>query len=66
MDPLLKKMNWKEGMKIRVWNVPTELLELIESWEKEGLMASEKAKPDFMLAFVQTPEEVGKYFFANA
>ena len=62
MDPLLKKMNWKEGMKIRVWNVPTELLELVETWKKEGLIASEKEKPDFMLAFVQTEEEVEKYF----
>ncbi len=62
MDPLLKKMNWKEGMKIRIWNVPIDLLELVETWKKEGLMASEKEKPDFMLAFVQTEEEVGKYF----
>lgn len=62
MDPLLKKMNWKEGMKIRVWNVPTELSELVESWEKEGLMASEKENPNFMLAFVQTEEEIEKYF----
>ena len=31
MDPLLKKMNWQEGVKIRVRNVPTELLELVES-----------------------------------
>ncbi len=31
MDPLLKKMNWKEGMKIRVWNIPKELSELVES-----------------------------------
>lgn len=49
-------------MKIRVWNVPSELSELVESWEKEGLMASEKEKPDFMLAFVQTKEEIEKYF----
>lgn len=62
MDPLLKKMNWKEGMKIRVWNVSTELLELVETWKKEGLIASEKEKPGFMLAFVQTEEEVEKYF----
>jgi len=62
MDPLLKKMNWKEGMKIRAWNVPTELSELVESWEKEGLMVAEKEKPGFMLAFVQTEEEVEKYF----
>lgn len=58
MDALLKKMNWKEGMKIRVWNVPTELIELVESWKKESLMVSEGEKPDFLLAFVQTEEEV--------
>lgn len=62
MDSLLKKMNWKEGMKIRVWNVPAELSELVETWEKEGLLASEMEKPDLMLAFVQTEEEVEKYF----
>lgn len=62
MDPLLKKMNWKEGMKIRIWNVPTELSDWAESLEKAGLMASEKEKPNFMLAFVQTEEEVEKYF----
>lgn len=63
MDPLLKKMYWKEGMKIRVWNVPSELLGLIESWKKEGLMSSETEKADFMLAFVQSEEEIEKYFF---
>jgi hypothetical protein len=62
MNPLLKKMNWKEGMKIQVWNIPTELSELVKSWKKEGLMASEKENPDFMLAFVQTEEEIEKYF----
>ncbi len=55
-------MNWKEGMKIRVWNVPTELSKLVESWEKEGLMVPENEKPDFLLAFVQSSEEVEKYF----
>lgn len=62
MDPLLKKMNWKEGMKIRVWNVPTELSEVVKSWEKKGLMATREEKPDFLLAFVQTEEEIEKYF----
>ncbi len=65
MDPLLKKMNWKEGMKIRIWNVPTELSELVESWEKEGLMAYEKEKPDFMLAFVHGARS-REVFFTNA
>lgn len=62
MDPILKKMTWKEGMNIQVWNAPSELDELISSWNKAGL-TNPAAKPDFMLAFVQTEAEVKKYFF---
>ena len=62
MDPILKKMTWKEGMNIQVWNSPQELQELIDRWKRDGLILS-SAKPDFMLAFVQTEEEVKKYFF---
>lgn len=62
MDPTLKKMTWKEGMNIQIWNSPPELLEMISSWKSDGLINSE-ATPDFMLAFVQTEEEVKKYFF---
>ncbi|WP_339880964.1 hypothetical protein [uncultured Algoriphagus sp.] len=62
MDPLLKKMTWKEGMNIQVWNCPQELQELIDSWKRDGLIQP-APKPDFMLAFVQTEEEVKKYFF---
>jgi hypothetical protein len=62
MDPLLKKMTWKEGMNIQVWNTPHDLKELVSFWEKAGLINPE-VKSDFMLAFVQTEEEVKKYFF---
>lgn len=62
MDPILKKMNFKEGMKIRVWNVPTDLESLIETWRKEGWMTGPNEKPNFLLAFVETEEEVGKIF----
>ncbi len=62
MDPVLKKMNFKEGMKIRIWNAPIDLKPLIETWEKEGLMAESNEKPTFLLAFVQTEEEVRKFF----
>lgn len=62
MDQILKKMNFKEGMKIRVWNVPNDLNPMIQSWRKEGLMAGENEKPTFMLAFVKTEAEVRKYF----
>ncbi|RIW17529.1 hypothetical protein D0X99_05680 [Algoriphagus lacus] len=62
MDPILKKMNFKAGMKIGVWNVPTDLESLIETWRKEGWMAGSNEKPNFLLAFVETEEEVGKIF----
>lgn len=55
-------MNFKEGMKIRIWNGPTDLKSLFDSWEKEGLLAKLDENPTFMLAFVQTEAEVGKYF----
>lgn len=62
MDPLLKKMTWKDGMNIQVWNTPEELSELIAEWTKDGLIDPSKA-PDFMLAFLQKKTEVKKYFF---
>jgi hypothetical protein len=62
MDPILKKMYFKEGMKIRVWNAPNDLNTLFDSWEKEGFLANSDEKPTFLLAFVQTEEEVKKYF----
>lgn len=62
MGPILKKMNFKEGMKIRIWNGPTDLKLLFDSWEKSGLLAAPHEKPTFMLAFVQTESEVEKYF----
>ena len=62
MDQILKKMNFKEGMKIRIWNGPNDLNYLFESWKKDGLLAHPEENPSFMLAFVQTEEEVRKYF----
>lgn len=62
MDPILKKMYFKEGMKIRIWNSPHDLKSLFEAWENSGYMAKPEEKPTFMLAFVQTEDEVGKYF----
>lgn len=62
MDPILKKMNFKDGMLIRIWNGPNELNSLFEAWEKEGLIAKSQEKPTFLIAFVQTEEEVRKYF----
>ncbi|MFC5624341.1 hypothetical protein [Algoriphagus winogradskyi] len=54
-------MTWKEGMNIQVWNCPAELEGLIIEWKAEGLLDGSK-NPDFMLAFVQTEQEVKKHF----
>ena len=62
MDAILKKMNFKEGMKIRIWNEPSDLNKLFESWEKDGLMAHSEEKANFMLSFVQTEAEIKTYF----
>lgn len=61
MDPVLKKMTWKEGLNIQVWNAPPELSDLIATWEKDGIINSEVIA-DFLLAFVKDEEEVEKYF----
>jgi len=61
MDPILKKMTWKTGMNVRIWNAPKELGKLVLSWQDSGFINSEK-NPDFMLAFVQSPLEVQQYF----
>ncbi len=62
MDAILKKMNVKEGMIIRVWNAPADLNPLMETWGKSGLMAETGEKPTFLLAFVQSEEEVRQFF----
>ncbi|MEN2281483.1 hypothetical protein AAGF08_05040 [Algoriphagus sp. SE2] len=62
MDPILKKMTWKEGMNIWVWNTPDDLQDLTDSWKNMGLMGPKK-NPDFMVAFVQTEEDIKKCFF---
>jgi hypothetical protein len=61
MDPLLKKMTWKEGLNIQVWNIPEELGCKLELWKKEGLIDNVK-KPDFLLGFVKSPEELSMVF----
>ena len=61
MDPLLKKMTWKEKMNIQVWNQPKELDETIQVW-KDANLIDPNSKPDFMLAFVQTEADVAHYF----
>lgn len=55
-------MTWKEGMNIQIWNCPPELLDMVQIWKNIGWIDSKK-QTDFMLAFVQTEDEVKKYFF---
>lgn len=52
MDALLNKLNFKEGMKIRVWNCPSELSGLQADWEAQNLIAKDSEEVDFLLGFV--------------
>jgi hypothetical protein len=62
MDIILKKMNFKEGMKIRVWNQPTDLEHLIETWRKLGVLCETEDTASMLMAFVQSEEEVIRFF----
>lgn len=62
MDAILKKMNFKEGMKIKVWNAPQELNHLVQGWKYQGFLADDSESPNFVLAFVTTEDEVKKVF----
>jgi hypothetical protein len=62
MDTILSKMNFKEGMKIRIWNGPDEQAFLFATWKKSGYVAADDEKPSFMIAFVQSEDEVATYF----
>ncbi|SFN67707.1 hypothetical protein SAMN04488519_101327 [Algoriphagus ornithinivorans] len=62
MDPLLKKMNWKDGMKIKIWNLPSELEKLEQEWKAAGYLASANEEAAFLLAFVKSQEEIERIF----
>lgn len=59
MDPLLKKMTWKEGLNIRVWNSPEEFDATLQSWIKSGFIESGK-NPDFLLGFIKSSAELSE------
>ncbi|MCS5490176.1 hypothetical protein [Algoriphagus limi] len=55
-------MNYREGQKIKIWNLPNELSALLEVWTKEGFMADANEKVDFLLGFVQDEESIRAQF----
>jgi hypothetical protein len=59
MDLLLKKMTWKEGLNIQVWNSPTEFDTILQSWMNEGYV-NPSLKPDFLLGFVKSEAELSQ------
>ncbi len=62
MDALLKKLNYKPEMMIRLFSVPEEFL----IWEKEldewGYLAKGDEKADFLLGFVKSEDELRETF----
>jgi hypothetical protein len=62
MDSLLKKLNFKEGMKIQIRNCPEELKHLEIDWQKINLLAQDSEQVDFLLGFVHDEDEL-KFLF---
>jgi len=59
MDLLLKKMTWKEGLNIQVWNTPEEFDTTLQLWMNEGSI-NPSLKPDFLLGFVKSEVELSE------
>lgn len=62
MDPLLKKLNFKDGMEIRIWNCPPELQSKLASWTVENPNDAKAKQVNFLLGFVQDEKSVEKIF----
>lgn len=62
MTPLLKKMNYKEGMMIQIWNCPPELQKECDSWGNQSSGNLNTEQVGFLLGFVQEVESVERIF----
>lgn len=60
MDPILKKLNYKEQITIFVLNAPADLQPLLDTWQQEATLKNKLAKSavSFALAFCITQKEV--------
>ena len=62
MDPLLKKMNFKEGMKIMLFEVPNEFQTLSHRWQSHSLSIENNQSPDLILGFISSKKELEMLF----
>ena len=62
MDPLLKKMNFKEGMKIMLFEVPNKFQTLSHRWQSQGLLVISNQSPDLILGFISSKKELEMLF----
>jgi hypothetical protein len=59
MTELLKKLNFKEGMKVFVTNFPEEFIPVIEEWVSQGIaVEGSPTEANFFLLFVQNEFEI--------
>jgi hypothetical protein len=60
MDPILKKLNYKEHSAIFVLNAPTSLRSLIEAWQQHATIKNKlgKSPVQFAIAFCITQKDV--------
>lgn len=58
MDPLLKKLNFKENTKIFIGNAPEDLDPIFKDWIDLDLVTNNPQEAGFFLSFAQTEEEI--------
>lgn len=62
MDELLKKLNFKEGMKIFLAEIPSEFIPVAERWIEMGLVVETPELGNFFLSFATTATGVQRNF----
>jgi hypothetical protein len=62
MDALLTKLNYKEGMKIFMAELPSEFISTAMAWTNLGIVVEKPAGADFFLSFATTTEGIARNF----
>lgn len=62
MTELLSKLNFKEGMKIFMAEIPSEFLPTAMQWTNLGIVVEKPAAADFFISFATTAEGIARNF----
>lgn len=62
MTDLLTKLNYKEGMKIFMAELPAEFVPVAMEWTNLGIVVEKPAAADFFISFATTAEGIARNF----